>query len=148
MSKVKIVLAEDEPSLGQILKESLETRGFLVYHAPNGKVAYDYYLQINPDILVLDVMMPIKDGFTLAKEIRKENTSIPIIFLTAKSQTKDVLDGFDHGGNDYLKNYCELFSFILKTEFYLSIPHAASISVPILILVKHLYPASISLSLK
>lgn len=51
-----------------------------MYHAPNGKVAYDYYLQINPDILVLDVMMPIKDGFTLAKEIRKENTSIPIIF--------------------------------------------------------------------
>ena len=96
MSKVKIVLAEDEPSLGQILKESLETRGFLVYHAPNGKVAYEYYLQRNPDILVLDVMMPIKDGFTLAKEIRKENTSIPIIFLTAKSQTKDVLDGFDH----------------------------------------------------
>ena len=93
MSKIKIVLAEDEPSLGQILKESLETRGFLVYHAPNGKVAYDYYLQRNPDILVLDVMMPIKDGFTLAKEIRKENTSIPIIFLTAKSQTKDVLDG-------------------------------------------------------
>ena len=81
MSKIKIVLAEDEPSLGQILKESLETRGFLVYHAPNGKVAYDYYLQRNPDILVLDVMMPIKDGFTLAKEIRKENTSIPIIFF-------------------------------------------------------------------
>tara|TARA_B100001059_G_C17809319_1_gene571257 strand:+ start:716 stop:1393 length:678 start_codon:yes stop_codon:yes gene_type:complete len=116
MSKIKIVLAEDEPSLGQILKESLETRGFLVYHAPNGKVAYDYYLQRNPDILVLDVMMPIKDGFTLAKEIRKENTSIPIIFLTAKSQTKDVLEGFDHGGNDYLKKPFSMEELIVRIK--------------------------------
>ena len=116
MSKIKIVLAEDEPSLGQILKESLETRGFLVYHAPNGKVAYDYYLQRNPDILVLDVMMPIKDGFTLAKEIRKENTSIPIIFLTAKSQIKDVLDGFDNGGNDYLKKPFSMEELIVRIK--------------------------------
>tara|TARA_B100000768_G_scaffold165048_1_gene167372 strand:+ start:317 stop:997 length:681 start_codon:yes stop_codon:yes gene_type:complete len=116
MSKIKIVLAEDEPSLGQILKESLETRGFLVYHAPNGEVAYDYYLKTKPDILVLDVMMPIKDGFTLAKEIRKENTSIPIIFLTAKSQTKDVLDGFEHGGNDYLKKPFSMEELIVRIK--------------------------------
>ena len=116
MSKIKIVLAEDEPSLGQILKESLETRGFLVYHAPNGEVAYDYYLKTKPDILVLDVIMPIKDGFTLAKEIRKENTSIPIIFLTAKSQTKDVLDGFEHGGNDYLKKPFSMEELIVRIK--------------------------------
>lgn len=116
MSKIKIVLAEDEPSLGQILKESLETRGFLVYHAPNGEVAYDYYLKTKPDILVLDVMMPIKDGFTLAKEIRKENTYIPIIFLTAKSQTKDVLDGFEHGGNDYLKKPFSMEELIVRIK--------------------------------
>lgn len=116
MSKIKIVLAEDEPSLGQILKESLETRGFEVFHAPNGEVAYDYYLKTKPDILVLDVMMPIKDGFTLAKEIRKENANIPIIFLTAKSQTKDVLDGFNHGGNDYLKKPFSMEELIVRIK--------------------------------
>ncbi len=102
-SKIKIVLAEDEPSLGQIVKESLETRNFEVFHASNGEEALHLYQTKSPDILVLDVMMPKKDGFTLAKEIREENKHIPIIFLTAKSQTKDVLEGFSHGGNDYLK---------------------------------------------
>ena len=88
-----------------------------MYHAPNGEVAYDYYLQTKPDILVLDVMMPIKDGFTLAKEIRKEKMSnIPIIFLTAKSQTKDVLDGFDHGGNDYLKKPFSMEELIVRIK--------------------------------
>jgi len=116
MSNIKIVLAEDEPSLGQILKESLETRGFVVYHAVNGEIAYDYYLKKNPDILVLDVMMPKKDGFTLAKEIREQNTTIPIIFLTAKSQTKDVLDGFEYGGNDYLKKPFSMEELIARMK--------------------------------
>lgn len=113
-SKIKIVLAEDEPSLAQIVKESLETRNFEVYLAENGKVAYDFYQKVNPDILVLDVMMPIKDGFTLAKEIRKENKNIPIIFLTAKSQTKDVVEGFHHGGNDYLKKPFSMEELIVR----------------------------------
>ena len=116
MSNIKIILAEDEPSLGQILKESLETRGFVVYHAVNGEIAYDYYLKKNPDILVLDVMMPKKDGFTLAKEIREQNTIIPIIFLTAKSQTKDVLDGFEYGGNDYLKKPFSMEELIVRMK--------------------------------
>ena len=102
-SNIKIVLAEDEPSLAQIIKESLETRNFDVFLANNGIEAYNLYNSKKPEILVLDVMMPLKDGFTLAKEIRKENKHIPILFLTAKSQTKDVLEGFKNGGNDYLK---------------------------------------------
>ncbi len=114
MSKVKIVLAEDEPSLGQIVKESLETRDFEVYHAVNGEQAYDLYQKKQPDVLVLDVMMPKKDGFTLAKEIREEDPKIPIIFLTAKSQTKDVLDGFEHGGNDYLKKPFSMEELIVR----------------------------------
>ena len=116
MSNIKIVLAEDEPSLGHILKESLESRGFEVFHAPNGKIAYDFYQKESPDILVLDVMMPLKDGFTLAKEIRKENSAIPIIFLTAKSQTKDVLEGFEHGGNDYLKKPFSMEELIVRIQ--------------------------------
>ncbi len=102
-SKNTILLAEDEPALGQIIKESLETRNFKVLHCENGEKAYNIYKQSNPELLVLDVMMPKKDGFTLAKEIRLEDDTIPIIFLTAKSQTEDVVEGFNIGGNDYLK---------------------------------------------
>jgi DNA-binding response OmpR family regulator len=113
-SNIKIILAEDEPSLAQIIKESLETRNFDVFLAKNGNEAYDLYKKENPDILVLDVMMPFKDGFTLAKEIREENKQIPIIFLTAKSQTKDVLEGFNHGGNDYLKKPFSMEELIVR----------------------------------
>jgi len=113
-SHIKVLLAEDEPSLGQIVKESLETRNFTVFLAENGEVAYQLYQEKKPAILVLDVMMPLKDGFTLAKEIREENKQIPIIFLTAKSQTKDVLEGFKHGGNDYLKKPFSMEELIVR----------------------------------
>ena len=116
MSVIKVVLAEDEPSLAQIIKESLETRNFDVDLAKNGKEAFDLYKKESPDVLVLDVMMPIKDGFTLAKEIREENKQIPIIFLTAKSQTKDVLEGFSHGGNDYLKKPFSMEELIVRIK--------------------------------
>lgn len=113
-TKIKLLLAEDEPSLGQIIKESLETRNFKVLHVLNGEEAFSVYNQEQPEILVLDVMMPKKDGFTLAKEIRKTNKNIPIIFLTAKSQTKDVLEGFEHGGNDYLKKPFSMEELIVR----------------------------------
>ncbi|WP_298779966.1 response regulator transcription factor [uncultured Polaribacter sp.] len=116
MSKIKVLLAEDEASLGMIVKESLETRNFVVFHAENGEEAFESYQQENPDILVLDVMMPKKDGFTLAKEIRVKNKSIPIIFLTAKSQTIDVLEGFNHGGNDYLKKPFSMEELIVRIK--------------------------------
>ena len=103
MSKTTILLAEDEPALGQIIKESLETRDFNVLLCKNGTIATDVYQKESPRLLVLDVMMPKKDGFTVAKEIRAIDDAIPIIFLTAKSQTKDVVEGFNIGGNDYLK---------------------------------------------
>ena len=117
---IKILLAEDEPSLGQIIKESLETRNFEVFHAENGEEAYKIYKKEQPEILVLDVMMPKKDGFTLAKEIREENSTIPIIFLTAKSQTKDVLEGFSHGGNDYLKKPFSMEELIVRIHSLLN----------------------------
>ncbi|SEL14859.1 DNA-binding response regulator, OmpR family, contains REC and winged-helix (wHTH) domain [Aquimarina amphilecti] len=111
---VEIVLAEDEPSLGQIIKESLETRNFKVHLAQNGETAYSLYKSITPKLLVLDVMMPKKDGFTLAKEIRLEDDTIPIIFLTAKSQTQDVVEGFTIGGNDYLKKPFSMEELIVR----------------------------------
>lgn len=114
MNNIKVLLAEDEASLGMIVKESLETRNFTVFHAENGKIATEIYHKEKPDILVLDVMMPIKDGFTFAKEIRQVNKTIPIIFLTAKSQTSDVLEGFKHGGNDYLKKPFSMEELIVR----------------------------------
>ena len=116
MSKIKVLLAEDEASLGMIVKESLETRNFTVFHTKNGEEAFEVYRKEKPDILVLDVMMPKKDGFTLAKEIRLENKTIPIIFLTAKSQTSDVLEGFKHGGNDYLKKPFSMEELIVRMK--------------------------------
>ena len=112
--KIKIILAEDELALAQIIKESLETRNFQVTHCKDGEEASVEFLKNKPDILVLDVMMPKKDGFTLAKEIRKIDKKIPIIFLTAKSQTQDVVDGFTFGGNDYLKKPFSMEELIVR----------------------------------
>lgn len=112
--KVKILLAEDETSLGQIIKESLESRNFEVELCKNGEEAYNSYLNETPKLLVLDVMMPVKDGFTLAKEIRVQDENIPILFLTAKSQIKDVVEGFEIGGNDYLKKPFSMEELIVR----------------------------------
>jgi DNA-binding response OmpR family regulator len=117
---IKILLAEDEPSLGQIIKESLETRNFEVLLCANGEQAYQVYKNENPKLLVLDVMMPKKDGFTLAKEIRGENATIPIIFLTSKSQTSDVVEGFTIGGNDYLKKPFSMEELIVRINALLN----------------------------
>ena len=117
---IKILLAEDEPALGQIIKESLETRDFEVLFCENGEIALRTYLNEKPELLVLDVMMPKKDGFTLAKEIRERDKYIPIIFLTAKSQTKDVIEGFGHGGNDYLKKPFSMEELIVRIHALLN----------------------------
>ncbi|WP_203257586.1 response regulator transcription factor [Hyunsoonleella ulvae] len=110
----KLILAEDEPALGQIIKESLETRGFNVTLCEDGEKAFNQYHVVKPELLVLDVMMPKKDGFTLAKEIRDIDDTIPIIFLTAKSQTQDVVEGFTIGGNDYLKKPFSMEELIVR----------------------------------
>jgi len=115
-NKTTILLAEDEPSLGQIIKESLETRNFNVLLCENGETALKTYQDKQPQLLVLDVMMPKKDGFTLAKEIRETDDTIPIIFLTAKSQTQDVVEGFHIGGNDYLKKPFSIEELIVRIE--------------------------------
>ncbi|UTW67862.1 response regulator transcription factor [bacterium SCSIO 12643] len=120
MSKPTVLLVEDEESLGFLIKENLETRDFKVLYAPNGREAYDVYLENDPDILVLDVMMPIMDGYTLAKKIRVTDHRTPIIFLTSKSQTKDVLEGFSHGGNDYIKKPFSMEELIVRMQSLLS----------------------------
>lgn len=116
MDKIKMLLAEDETALATIVKESLETRNFDVTIAYNGKEAFELYHENKFDVLVLDVMMPEKDGFTLTQDIRQENKSIPIIMLTSKSQTKDVVYGFKNGANDYLKKPFSIEELIVRIE--------------------------------
>lgn len=114
MEKINIVMAEDEPALGRIVKESLETRNFFVHLVEDGEKALQAYREKSPQILILDVMMPKKDGFTVAKEVRQVDEQIPIIFLTAKSQTRDVVEGFSLGGNDYLKKPFSMEELIVR----------------------------------
>ncbi|MEN9302833.1 MAG: hypothetical protein RL264_1262 [Bacteroidota bacterium] len=103
-NKWNVLLAEDDENLGQLLSAYLQNKGFNVVLARSGKIAFDKYYadKAHFDLLLLDVMMPEMDGFTLAKEIRELDKKTPIIFLTAKSLQEDKLNGFDLGADDYL----------------------------------------------
>ncbi|MFD2144088.1 response regulator transcription factor [Mucilaginibacter antarcticus] len=120
MSNIKVLLAEDESSLAHIVRESLEEREYKVILCPNGKVALEQYEAQKPDILVLDVMMPLMDGFEVARRIRATDRQTPIIFLTAKSQSKDVVAGFEIGANDYLKKPFSIEELIVRIQVQLS----------------------------
>ena len=98
---IRILLAEDDVNLGKVLSTYLEVKGYFVGHANNGEMAYDMFCSDDYNICVVDVMMPLKDGFTLAKEIRKLDKKIPIIFLTAKNQQEDIIEGLSIG-DDYV----------------------------------------------
>jgi len=100
---IRILYVEDELSLGKIVKESLQRRGFEVIMERDGANALSLFKEVNPTVCVLDVMLPNKDGFEIAEEIRAINTEVPILFLTAKTQTDDLVKGFTLGGNDYIR---------------------------------------------
>jgi two-component system OmpR family response regulator len=103
MSKsVKILLAEDDANLGNLLCDYLKAKGYHTVLAANGEEAFNLFAKGTYNLCLLDVMMPIKDGITVAKEIRKINAKIPIIFLTAKSMKEDTLQGFEAGADDYI----------------------------------------------
>ncbi|MCQ2270006.1 MAG: response regulator transcription factor [Bacteroidales bacterium] len=99
--QIKILLAEDDVNLGKVLTTYLEAKGYEVGHASNGEMAYDMFCADDYNICVVDVMMPLKDGFTLAREIRKLDSKMPIIFLTAKNQQEDIIEGLSVG-DDYV----------------------------------------------
>ncbi len=100
--KTNILLAEDDPNLGTLLSEYLRAKGHQVTLAVNGQIAFESFCKNRFDFVILDVMMPVKDGFTLAREIRKIDKKIPVLFLTAKSMKEDTLEGFNAGGDDYM----------------------------------------------
>jgi DNA-binding response OmpR family regulator len=100
--KLSILLCEDDENLGMLLREYLNAKGYDVELYPDGDAGYKAFMMKKYDMCILDVMMPKKDGFTLAQEIRQTNTEIPIVFLTAKTLKEDVLEGFKIGADDYL----------------------------------------------
>ena len=120
MDKIQVLFAEDELALAHIVRESLEERDFKVVLCADGEQAYRQYEKQKPDMLVLDVMMPKLDGFELAKKIRSTDKVTPIIFLTAKSQVKDVINGFEIGANDYLKKPFSVEELIIRMKVLLS----------------------------
>jgi DNA-binding response OmpR family regulator len=110
MSQLKILYVEDELFLGKIVKE------YEVIMESDGANVLQTFIKINPDICVLDVMLPNKDGFTIAEEIRQVNETVPIIFLTAKTQTDDLVKGFSTGANDYIRKPFSMEELIIRIE--------------------------------
>ena len=100
--KLRILLCEDDENLGMLLREYLQAKGYAVELCPDGEAGYKAFLKNKYDLCVFDVMMPKKDGFTLAQEVRAANAEIPIIFLTAKTLKEDILEGFKIGADDYI----------------------------------------------
>jgi len=101
--KIKVLLVEDEQTLSMIIKDTLEEKEFLITTAKDGEEGLRLFMQINPDVLVADVMMPKMDGFEMVRRIRQTDKTTPVLFLTARSAINDVVEGFELGANDYLK---------------------------------------------
>lgn len=114
--KTKVLYVEDEPFLGRIVKESLESRDFEVTMLTDGKAVKATFEKLKPDICVFDVMLPVKDGYSISKEIRQINPTTPIIFVTAKTQTEDLLKGFESGGNDYIRKPFSMEELIIRIQ--------------------------------
>lgn len=112
----KILLVEDDPNFGAILKDYLTMNDFDVTLAKNGMEGFEKFKKDTYNLCILDVMMPYKDGFTLAREIRDKNKEIPIIFLTAKTMKEDVLKGYKVGADDYLNKPFDSEVLLMKIK--------------------------------
>ena len=113
---IKIMLCEDDENLGMLLREYLQAKGFEAELFPDGEAGYRAFMKQKYDICILDVMMPKKDGFTLAQEIRQANVDIPIIFLTAKQLKEDILEGFRIGADDYITKPFSMEELVFRVE--------------------------------
>ncbi|MCD9856734.1 response regulator transcription factor [Epilithonimonas sp. JDS] len=114
--KYKILYAEDEGTLAEIISDGLRSSGYDVMLAKDGVSAYQMFQDDTPHLCILDIMMPLKDGYTLAEDIRKIDRIVPIIFLSAKSLGDDVVKGFRSGGNDYLKKPFTMGELLVRIE--------------------------------
>ena len=114
--KVKILLCEDDENLGMLLREYLQVKGYDTDLMTDGEAGYKAFTKNEYDVCIFDVMMPKKDGFTLAKEVRAINTELPIIFLTAKNLKEDIIEGFKIGGDDYLTKPFSMEELLFRIE--------------------------------
>src|SRR5215204_6521952 len=122
--KKKILYVEDEVFLAKIVSETLEARGYEVVLEHDGGRAVKKFEDTNPDVCVLDIMLPNKGGFDIADEIRERNTQVPIIFLSAKSGANDVVTGFKMGANDYIRKPFSMEELIVRIEHVLKLAPA------------------------
>ena len=126
MNKAKVLYVEDEVFLAKIVSETLQGRGYSVVLESDGGKAMEQFDKEKPDVCILDIMLPNKDGFAIADEIRDKNDHVPIIFLSARSQTNDVLQGFKTGGNDYIRKPFSIEELIVRIENVLKSKHEVS----------------------
>jgi DNA-binding response OmpR family regulator len=123
MSKAKLLVVEDDPNLGDILQEYLEMKGYEPTLCRDGEEGWNKYKKGKFDLCLLDIMMPKKDGFTLAKEIKKVEEDLPILFLTAKNQKDDVIEGLKIGADDYLTKPFSMEELLLRVTAILRRTH-------------------------
>lgn len=128
---IHILLVEDDPTLAFVTKDNLEEAGYTVTHCPDGVKGWNTFKEGHFDLCILDVMMPKKDGFTLAQEIRQRDSNVPIIFLTAKTLKEDKLKGFGLGADDYITKPFNIEELIFRIEVFVK-RTAASRSTPII----------------
>ena len=115
-AKIKLLIVEDELMLAEILSDTLSDRNFDVHLAYDGVQALDMARKESFDVIVSDIMMPDLDGYSLAKKLRSEGYNVPILFLTARSATEDVVKGFEMGGNDFLKKPFAIDELIVRVK--------------------------------
>jgi two-component system response regulator VicR len=123
---IKILYVEDEVPLAKIVKESLESRQFEVRLVHDGAAVLPALKDFAPDVCVLDVMLPRQDGFSVGQELRRRYPALPIIFLTAKNQTADVVQGFSSGGNDYIRKPFSMEELIVRIHNLLKLAKAGT----------------------
>lgn len=114
-----ILVAEDDLQLGFIIKDNLEEAGYNVINCPDGETAWEQFQKRQPDICVLDVNLPNRDGFSLAKKIRQKSDVVPILFLTAKAMEEDKLKGFALGGDDYITKPFSMKELLSRIQVFL-----------------------------
>ena len=125
---IDVLLVEDEETLALIIKDTLEGQGFAIRLAENGEEGIEKFFGQKPDVVVADVMMPRMDGFEMVRRIRRQDKQTPVLFLTARSATNDVVEGFELGGNDYLKKPFGMQELIVRIKALLG--RASNYSAP------------------
>lgn len=118
-NKARILLVEDDINLGFVIKDNLIEAGYDVIHCPDGESGWQYFQKKNFDLVLLDIMMPKKDGFSLARQIRSKNEKVPLLFLTARTLEEDKISGFKIGADDYITKPFSMQELLLRIKVFL-----------------------------